>query len=83
MLESSSQVETVFKIYDAIRRPRAQGVVRGSLDVGIQYFLKDPKYENDLQKITDDANKRLPEIWWYDLERDVKKAEDMFLAMTR
>lgn len=83
MVEIPRQIETVFKIYDSIRRPRAQGIVKGSLDVGVQYFLKDPKYGNDLQKITVDANARLPAIWWYDLEGDVKKAEDMFVDMTR
>lgn len=76
-------METIFQIYDSIRRPRAQSVVKGSLEVGIQYFLKDSKYGNDLQKITDDANERLPAIWWYDLEGDVKKAENLFYKMTR
>jgi salicylate hydroxylase len=83
LLESPSQVEVAFQIYDSIRRPRAQRVVKESLDVGIAYFLKDPKFGDDLQKITDDANARLPGIWWYDLEGDLKKAEDMFVEMTR
>lgn len=82
LLESPSQVERVFQIYDSIRRPRAQRVVRESLDVGVAYFLKDPRYGSDLQKITDDANKRLPGIWWYDLEGDLKKAEDLFFEAT-
>lgn len=34
-----------------------------------------PGYGDDMQKITDNANIRLPSIWWYDLEKDVKRAE--------
>lgn len=66
-----------------MRRPRAQRVVRESLDVGITYFLKDPKFGNDLKAITEDANARLPGIWWYDLEGDLIRAEDMFVHLTR
>lgn len=68
-------------MYDSIRRPRAQSVVRESKDVGGIYFLKHPKFGADLQKITDDANRRLPLIWWYDLEADLKAAEDGFRAL--
>lgn len=56
-------------------------MVRESNDVGRIYFLKHPKFGADLQKITEDANKRLPLIWWYDLEADLKAAEDGFNAL--
>lgn len=42
----------------------------------------DPEFGHDLQKITDEANKRLPLIWWYDLDADVKAAQDGFKALT-
>lgn len=66
-------------MYDTVRRPRAQGVVQASSEVGLEYFLVHPDFGDDLQKITDDANKSLPELWWYDLEGDVRKVERMFL----
>jgi hypothetical protein len=53
-------------------------MVQESLDVMVAYYLIHPKFGHDLQKITDEANKRLPLIWWHDLEADVKTAEDHF-----
>ncbi|QDS71707.1 hypothetical protein FKW77_008456 [Venturia effusa] len=81
LVKHSDQVENALCMYDSIRRPRAQSVVRESRDVGQIYFLKHPKFGADLQKITEDANRRLPLIWWYDLEADVKTAEDGFRAL--
>jgi hypothetical protein len=49
-----------------------------SKDVGDIYFLGHPDFGTDLQKITEDANKRLPLIWWHDLYADVKTAENAF-----
>ena len=83
LLESPDQVEKVFEIYDSVRRPRAQRIVRESLDVGIAYFLRDKRFGRNLQKITVDANERLPGIWWHDLEGDVKRAEAMFFQCER
>jgi salicylate hydroxylase len=82
LVENASQVEAAFQVYDSIRRPRAQTVVKESLEVALVYFLVHPDFGNDLEKITIDANKRLPKIWWHDLEADVKKAEESFAALT-
>ncbi len=62
--EDSRQIEAAFEVYDSIRWPRAQKVVQDSLEVGVAYFLVHPVYGNNLQKITDDANKRLPSTWY-------------------
>jgi salicylate hydroxylase len=81
LVKTTGQVENALRMYDSIRRPRAQSVVRESKEVSGIYFLKHPKFGADLQQITDDANKRLPLIWWYDLEADLKAAEDGFNAL--
>ena len=78
LVQGPQQIQTAIEIYDAIRRPRAQSVVQESRIVGDIYYLGYPGYGDDMQKITDEANVRLPAIWWYDLEKDVKKAEAMF-----
>jgi salicylate hydroxylase len=78
---NTGQIENALRMYDSIRRPRAQSVVRESKEVSEAYFLKHPKFGTDLQKITDEANKRLPLIWWHDLEVDLKAAEDGFKAL--
>lgn len=78
LVNSPSQLDAAFQVYDSIRRPRAQRVVQESKEVGVAYFLTHPDFGNDLQKITDDANRRLPLIWWHDLEGDLKTAESKF-----
>jgi 2-polyprenyl-6-methoxyphenol hydroxylase-like FAD-dependent oxidoreductase len=78
LVESVDQLDTAFQAYDAVRRPRAQRVVQESNEVGIAYFLVHPNFGNNLQKLTDDANRRLPQIWWHDLEGDCKTAENHF-----
>lgn len=82
LVKSPDQLEAAYKVYDEIRRPRAQAVVRESREVGDAYYLIHPKFGKDLQKITDEANKRLPLIWWHDLEGDVKLAERRFRELT-
>jgi salicylate hydroxylase len=81
LVTSADQLETAFQVYDVIRRPRAQKVVQDSLVVSSIYYFMHSRFGSDLKKITADANERLPQIWWYDLERDVKKAEVMFAAL--
>lgn len=82
LVRNPAQVGIAFQIYDSIRRPRAQSVVQESHEVGMVYFLIDPNFGHDLQRITDEANRRLPLLWWYDLEADVKEAEARFKALT-
>lgn len=80
MVRSRNQFDTALEVYDEIRRPRAQGVVRQSAEVGMSYYLIDPKFGDDLAKITEEANHRLPLLWWHDIEGDVKRAEESFRA---
>ncbi|KAL3422833.1 salicylate hydroxylase [Phlyctema vagabunda] len=83
LVKSPKELDMVFEVYDSIRRPRAQSVVRESQAVGTQYFLVHPEFKSDLRKITEDANKRLPRIWWHDLEGDVSFAEKVFSDMVK
>lgn len=83
LVESADQLDVAFKAYDAVRRPRAQNVVQQSLEVGTAYFLVYPEFGNDLKKLTDDANRRLPQIWWHDLEDDCKTAEQHFKELVK
>jgi hypothetical protein len=53
-------------------------MVQESLDVMVAYYLIHPKFGHDLQKITDEANRRLPLIWWHDLDADLRTAEEHF-----
>ncbi|CAG8955407.1 hypothetical protein HYFRA_00010271 [Hymenoscyphus fraxineus] len=75
LVNSPDELDIAFQVYDSIRRPRAQRIVQESKVVGEGYFLTHPKFGHDLQKVTDDANERLPKIWWHDLAADLKAAE--------
>lgn len=82
LVSSADQLDAAIKVYDGIRRPRAQSVVQESRDVGMGYYLIHPDFGADLQKITEAANKRLPLLWWHDLEADCRTAEESFRALT-
>ncbi len=83
LVRSADQLDSAIQVYDSIRRPRAQGVVRDSSEVGMAYYLLHPDFGNDLKKITEDANKRLPLIWYHDLDGDLKRAEQNFFTAVR
>ncbi|PGG99241.1 hypothetical protein AJ79_08633 [Helicocarpus griseus UAMH5409] len=83
LVKNPGQLETAFQVYSSIRQPRAQAVVQESQEVLVAHFLVHPRFGRDIQKLTDDANKRLPLIWFHDLDADVKAAENWFKALTR
>jgi salicylate hydroxylase len=83
LVRTAEEIDSALQVYDAIRRPRAQAVVQTSRDVGKEYFLLDPAFGSDLEKITADANVRLPRIWWHDLDGDVRRAEADFRALVK
>ncbi|KAF3016105.1 hypothetical protein E8E14_002251 [Neopestalotiopsis sp. 37M] len=78
LVKSTEQFEAAFKVYDSIRRPRAQRVVETSFDAGRVYMWLDPEIGDDMNKIVANANQRLHWIWQHDLQADCKKAEDEF-----
>lgn len=79
LVESPTQLETAFEVYDSIRRPRAQEVVRTSQEAGEMYVWRHPEIGGDMHKIVENANQRLHWIWQHDLQGDVDKAETMLL----
>ncbi|KAL3473160.1 hypothetical protein BJX99DRAFT_261590 [Aspergillus californicus] len=81
LVQHPGQVETAFRVYDDIRRPRAQAVVQQSHEVMQAYFLVHPVFGKDLQKLTNDANERLPLLWWHDLGKDLAAAEREFYSL--
>lgn len=82
LVKHPEHLEIAFEVYNAIRQPRAQAVVQESQEVLFAYFLTHPEFGHDIGKLTDYANKRLPLIWFHDLEADVKEAGDRFGELT-
>lgn len=79
LVEKSDQLEAAFRIYDDMRRPRAQKVVTTSNDAGLMYSFMDPEMRDDLGKIVENGNQRLHWIWQHNIVADLKEVEERFL----
>jgi salicylate hydroxylase len=82
-VQNPDELDAAFRVYDRIRRPRAQRVAQTSYEAGVMYSWNDPNFGDDMQKIVDNANERLHWIWQHDLKGDADNAEAEFLQMTR
>ncbi|OCK92443.1 mannitol 1-phosphate dehydrogenase [Cenococcum geophilum 1.58] len=71
-------IPNIFKIYDSIRRPRAQRVVRTSIELGEIFSFSHPETGSNMRKIVENCNKRFDWIWEHDLEADVREVEEQF-----
>lgn len=78
LVASADQLGAAFRVYDAIRRPRAQEVVRTSLEAGRMYAWLDPDVGDDMDEIVANANQRFHWIWQHDMKVDLEKAEEEF-----
>jgi len=54
--------------------------VATSWEAGELYTFMDPDVGDDLQRIVDNANRRLHWIWQHDLPADLRRAEEEFRA---
>ncbi|ORY56860.1 uncharacterized protein BCR38DRAFT_414185 [Pseudomassariella vexata] len=82
LVSSPNQLETAFSVYDGIRRPRAQRVVRTSREAGDICALKAPGIGDDMDKIVANQCQRYLWIWEHDLLDDVVRAESEFRSRT-
>jgi salicylate hydroxylase len=81
LVRSSEQLTTAFRVYDGIRRPRAQKVVQTSFEAGELYFWQHPDIGDDMHRIVENGNDRLHWIWKHDLQADVIEAEKRFKSL--
>jgi salicylate hydroxylase len=77
-----ADTQAAFKVYDSIRRPRAQKVVSTSLEAGRVYNFTSPETGTDMIKILANLKERHLWIWEHDLEADVKTSENEFDKLT-
>lgn len=80
-VRSAKQLTLAFQVYDSIRRPRAQKVVKTSQEAGQVYSFTHPETGEDMDKIVKNLNERFLWIWEHDLEGDLKKADQMFTKL--
>jgi salicylate hydroxylase len=81
-VEDRADTETAFKVYDSIRRPRAQKVVSTILDAGKVYNFSNAETGTDMNKILANLQERHLWIWEHDLEVDMMASEEEFDRLT-
>ncbi|OJD36655.1 salicylate hydroxylase [Diplodia corticola] len=81
LVKTPEQLEPAFRVYDAIRRPRAQKVVTTSLTSGMVKLWLDPDLGSDMEKIVENGNQSLHWIWQHDISADLEQAERDFYRL--
>lgn len=81
LVKRPEQLEPAFRVYDSIRRPRAQKVVTTSHAAGIIRLWLDPELGSDMGKIVEHGNQSLHWIWQYDISADLERAEHEFWGL--
>ena len=74
-ITSIKELPLAFQVYDSIRRPRAQKVVRTSQEAGQVYAFAHPGIGEDMVKVVENMNQRYLWIWEHDLAGDLEMAE--------
>ena len=75
-VQGSSDVESAFRAFDAVRRPRTQRLVRTSRDAGALYDLEKEGVGDDVDRLREDLSVRYRWIWEHGdgLEQDLAEA---------
>lgn len=76
-VQRSSDIETAFRAYDAVRRPRTQKLVTTSRDAGELYELEKEGVWDDVDKLRENLGTRYKWVWEKKLEEDLAEAMGM------
>ncbi|KAL3448200.1 hypothetical protein BJX65DRAFT_276075 [Aspergillus insuetus] len=74
-VREKSQLEAVFKAYDAVRRPRTQRLVETSRDAGYLYQFQKPGVGDNVEALRADLDGRMRWVWDIDLMEHLREAE--------
>lgn len=72
------ELESAFKAYDHVRRPRDMKLVETSRACGDVYEFLGPETGDDVQKIDEDLSKRYDWIWEEDVAGEFTRALEIF-----
>lgn len=78
-VRQADELDTALRIYDDIRRPRAERAVETSEGAGAMYMFSNAELEDDMVKIVENANGRLHWLWQHKLSADLRAAEHRLL----
>lgn len=81
-LKSPAALTKAFEVYDSIRRPRGQKVVKTSQEAGELYSFNHHECGDDMDKIVANFRERFLWIWEHDLQADLTKADELLAAAT-
>lgn len=76
-IQKSSDIESAFRAFDAVRRPRTQKLVTTSREMGEVYELEAEGVMDDVDKLREDLATRFRWIWEEDLEEELAEAMGM------
>ncbi|KAG6623622.1 mannitol 1-phosphate dehydrogenase [Phytophthora cinnamomi] len=79
----ASELRAAFQAFEKVRLYRTQKVVATSHEAGQLYDLELPGYEDDVEKIAENLQKRMRWIWEEDLEQEVADAKMFYAACAR
>lgn len=68
-------LESAFRAYDVVRRPRTQSVIERSLDAGIKYSFMHPNCRDDTKALKEQLEEAHRLLWHNDLEADLQRAK--------
>jgi salicylate hydroxylase len=71
-------IERAFGVYEEMRKPRTQRLVKESKEAGMLYDFE--LQGDDLDKIEKNFTNRMYWVWNHDLPADIEKARSLFLG---
>jgi salicylate hydroxylase len=74
---SSDKIETAFRAYDAVRRPRTQQCIKRSIDAALSYDFLIPEVGDNMEMIQRRLDESFQWLWHEDLEAQLQSAKEL------
>ncbi|KAK6069909.1 salicylate 1-monooxygenase SalA [Seiridium cupressi] len=78
----SSLVEAAFQVFDQVRSPRSQWLVKSSREACDIYEWNYPETKRDWDKCLDEITTRSHKLWYFDIDGMLKELQDGYHAKT-
>jgi salicylate hydroxylase len=74
---STENIESAFRAYDAVRRPRTQQCIKRSIDASLSYDFLLPDVGDNMEKIKKRTDESFQWLWHEDLEAQLQRAKEL------
>lgn len=78
-VQDKKDIAKAFAVYDQVRRPRSQNLVKTSREAGLLYEME--LVGEDREKIKANLESRMKWLWEYDIEGELREAKQLFLQV--